>query len=204
MAKYDRKDHYHQRAKSEGYRSRAAYKLAEVQQAHRLLRRGQKVVDLGCWPGGWLQIAARAVGPTGRVVGVDLAAIDPPLENANVLAICGDFSEASVLEQILAALGGPADVFLSDAAPKLTGVRAVDRAREEGLLESIEARIPELLRPGGALLIKILECPEAQAIDRRIRASFAQAKTVKLAASRKGTTERYVLATGYREGRGAS
>jgi 23S rRNA (uridine2552-2'-O)-methyltransferase len=136
------------------------------------------------------------------VVGVDLAAIDPPLENANVIAICGDLTGPSVLTQILEMLGRPADVFLSDAAPKLTGVRAVDRAREEGLLEGIEARIPELLRPGGSLLLKILECPEAQAIDRRIRAQFAQAKTVKTRVSRKGTTERYLLATGYqRSGR---
>ena len=198
MAKYDRKDHFHQRAKSEGYRSRAAYKLAEIQQAHRLMRRGNRVVDLGCWPGGWLQIAAEAVGPSGLVVGVDLAAIDPPIESANVVAICGDITEASVLEEISAALGGRADVLLSDAAPKLTGIRAVDRAREEGLLESIEARVPEILRPGGSLLLKILECPEAQAIDRRIRARFTTAKTVKAAASRKGTTERYLLATGYR------
>jgi 23S rRNA (uridine2552-2'-O)-methyltransferase len=203
MAKYDRKDHYHQRAKREGYRSRAAYKLAEIQQSHRLLKRGQTVVDLGCWPGGWLQVAAAAVGPTGRVVGVDLAAIDPPLENANVIAICGDLTEAPVFEELFAELGGLADVFLSDAAPKLTGVRAVDRAREEGLLESIEARVPELLRPGGSMLLKILECPEAQAIDRRLRSAFAKAKTVKVRASRKGTTERYVFATGYREGRGA-
>jgi 23S rRNA (uridine2552-2'-O)-methyltransferase len=199
LAKYDRKDHYHQRAKSEGYRSRAAYKLAEIQQAHRLMRRGNRVVDLGCWPGGWLQIAAEAVGPSGLVVGVDLAAIDPPIESANVVAICGDITEASVLEEISAALGGRADVLLSDAAPKLTGIRAVDRAREEGLLESIEARVPEILRPGGSLLLKILECPEAQAIDRRIRARFTTAKTVKAAASRKGTTERYLLATGYRD-----
>ena len=198
MAKYDRKDHYHQRAKSEGYRSRAAYKLAEIQAAHRLMRRGQKVVDLGCWPGGWLQIASEAVGREGRVVGIDLAAIDPPLENANVVAIQGDITEGPVLEGVSEALGGLADVFLSDAAPKLTGVRAVDRAKEEGLLESIEARIPELLRPGGALLLKILEGPEAQTVDRRLRAGFERAKTVRVSASRKGTTERYLLARGYR------
>jgi 23S rRNA (uridine2552-2'-O)-methyltransferase len=199
MAKYDRKDHYHQLAKSEGFRSRAAYKLAEFQKSYRLMGRGQRVVDLGCWPGGWLQIASKAVGPTGRVVGVDLAAVDPPLENANVVAIRGDLTEPNVLKEILGVLGGPADVFLSDAAPKLTGIRSVDRAREEGLLECVEARIPELLRPGGTLLLKILECPEAQAIDRRIRADFAQAKTVKTKASRKGTTERYLYANRYRE-----
>ncbi|MFQ5415920.1 MAG: SAM-dependent methyltransferase, partial [Myxococcota bacterium] len=192
------KDHFYQRAKREGFRSRAAYKLDEIQRSHRLLRAGQRVIDVGCWPGGWLQVASREVGPSGRVVGVDLAVIDPPLENANVIALSGDISEVRVIEAILAALGGPADVLLSDAAPKLTGVRAVDRAREETLLEGIEAGVAELLRPGGDLLWKLLEGPEAQAIDRRLRGRFERAKTVRPDASRKGTTERYVLARGYR------
>jgi 23S rRNA (uridine2552-2'-O)-methyltransferase len=198
LARYERKDHFHQRAKREGYRSRAAYKLAEIQSAERLLRPGQKVVDVGCWPGSWLQVAAAAVGPSGRVVGVDLAPIDPPLENENVIALCGDIAEDAVVEEILAALGEPAAVLLSDAAPKLTGVRAVDRAREEALLESIEARIPQLLRPGGTFLVKILEGPEVREIDRRLRARFERARSVKVAASRKGTSERYLLAQGYR------
>jgi len=198
VATYERKDHFHQLAKREGFRSRAAYKLSEVQRAHRLLRAGQRVVDIGCWPGGWLQVASAAVGPSGRVVGIDLAAIDPPLDNENVIALCGDIAEAGVAKEILAALGGPADVLLSDAAPKLTGVRAVDRAREEALLASVEARVPELLRPGGALLVKILEGPEAQAVDRRLRARFERAKTVSVSASRKGTSERYLLALGFR------
>ena len=201
MATYDRKDHFHQRAKREGFRSRAAYKLAEFQRAHRLLRPGQRVVDIGCWPGGWLQVASAAVGPTGRVVGIDLAAIDPPLDNENVIALCGDIAADGVVEEILAVLGEPADVLLSDAAPNLTGVRAVDHAREEALLVTVEARVPELLRPGGALLLKILAGPEAQVVDRRLRARFERAKTVKTSASRKGTTERYLLARGFREAR---
>ena len=198
MSSYERKDHFHRRAQREGFRSRAAYKLDEIQTKHRLLRRGQRVIDLGCWPGGWLQVAARVVGPTGRVVGVDVAAVEPPIENENVIALCGDLGDPDLATRLLEALGGRADVLLSDAAPKLTGVRAVDRAGEEALLESIAARIPQLLRPGGALLLKVLEGPEAQAIDRRIRAGFDRAKTVKAAASRKGTSERYLLARGYR------
>jgi 23S rRNA (uridine2552-2'-O)-methyltransferase len=197
VATYERKDHFHQRAKREGFRSRAAYKLAELQRAHQLLRPGQRVVDIGCWPGGWLQVASAAVGPSGRVVGIDLAAIDPPLENENVVALCGDIAADGAGEEILAALGEPAEVLLSDAAPKLTGVRAVDRAREESLLAAVEVRVPQLLRPGGALLLKILEGPEAQAIDRRLRACFERAKTVRTSASRRGTTERYLLARGY-------
>jgi 23S rRNA (uridine2552-2'-O)-methyltransferase len=198
VARYQRKDHYHQRAKREGYRSRAAYKLEEIQRAQRLLRPGQRVVDLGCWPGGWLQVASAAVGARGRVVGVDRVAIEPPLRNENVIAICGDLAEPPVWKGVLEALGGLADAVLSDAAPKLTGVRATDCAREEALLEGVEAALSTLLRPGGSLLLKILESPEAQRVERRIRDRFERARGVKPGASRKGTTERSLLARGFR------
>jgi 23S rRNA (uridine2552-2'-O)-methyltransferase len=197
-ATYDRKDRYHQRAKREGLRSRAAYKLDEIQRAHGLLRAGQRVVDLGCWPGGWLEVAAAAVGARGRVVGVDVAAIEPPLQSANVIAIQGDLAQDSVIEALLEALAGPADVVLSDAAPKLTGVRASDRANEQALLEAIERALPRLLRRGGDALLKLLESPEAQTIERRLRARFSQTKSLKPAASRPGTRERYLLARAYR------
>jgi len=156
------------------------------------------VVDLGCWPGGWLQVAAAAVGARGRVVGVDVAVIAPPIESANVIAIRGDLTQASVIEALLESLEGPADVLLSDAAPKLTGVRASDRAHEQALLEAIERALPRLLRRGGDALVKLLEGPEALEVDRRLRARFERAKSLKPAASRRGTSERYLLARGYR------
>jgi len=198
MARYQRKDAYHQRAKREGFRSRAAYKLEEVQQRHKLLRRGHKVADLGCWPGGWLQVAAEVVGERGRVVGIDKASIDEPIPGSQVSVLEGDLEAPDTAERLLEALGGPADVVLSDAAPKLTGVRDTDRANEERLLEAIEALLPRLLRPGGDLLLKIMEGPEAQQIEKRMRRCFERAKTVKPQASRKGTTERYLLARGFR------
>jgi len=155
-------------------------------------------VDLGCWPGGWLQVASEAVGTKGRVVGMDLAAIEPPLVNANVIALLGDIDEPSATKAILSALGGPADVLLSDAAPKLTGVRATDRAREEALLEAVEARVSELLRPGGALVLKLLDAPEVEAVVARLRKRFASARTVRLRATRQGSSERYLLALEFR------
>jgi 23S rRNA (uridine2552-2'-O)-methyltransferase len=161
------------------------------------MRRGDRVVDLGCWPGGWLQVAAELVGSEGRVVGVDLAAIDPPLPNANVVAIAGDLAQPAVLAQVREALGGWADVLLSDAAPKLTGVRATDRAREEALLEAIEAALPVLLRPGGRMLLKLLEGPEAQAAERRLRARFEKTSSTRPEASRRGTSERYLVGHGF-------
>jgi 23S rRNA (uridine2552-2'-O)-methyltransferase len=195
---YQRKDAFHQRAKREGFRSRAAYKLQEIQRRTKLLHPGQRVIDLGCWPGGWLQVAASEVGPSGRVVGVDLAAIEAPLEFANAVALTGDLAQPAVRKAVLAAAGGPADVLLSDAAPKLTGVRPTDRAREESLLAAIEAALPELLRPGGALVLKLMEGPEAQAAEQRLRTRFAGARSLRPDASRKGTTERYWIGTGFR------
>jgi len=147
-----------------------------------------------------MQVAAEAVGPGGRVVGVDLAAIEPPLGFANAFAIQGDLTEAPVLEEVLGRLGGSAAVLLSDAAPKLTGVRATDRAREDALLAAVEAAIPRLLAPGGALLVKLLDCPEAAGFVKRTRKHFDSARELHPEASRKGSSERYLLARGYRSG----
>jgi 23S rRNA (uridine2552-2'-O)-methyltransferase len=197
LARYNRKDHFHQRAKREGFRSRAAYKLEQIQHSHRMLRRGQRVADLGCWPGGWMQVGSALVGPSGRIVGVDLAEIDPPLGLPNATSVCGDLADPGLADLLIDALGGSADVVLCDAAPKLTGVRPTDRAREEALLEAVVALLPRLLRPGGDLLLKILEGPEAQAIDRQLRKRFARAKTVRPEATRKGSSERYLLARSF-------
>lgn len=195
---YDRRDAFYRRAKDEGYRSRAAYKLLEIQRRAKLLRRGQRVIDLGCWPGGWLQVAAEQVGPGGRVVGLDIAETEPFPEYANVIALTGDLSELPVRKALLEEARGPAEVLLSDAAPKLSGVRASDRAREEALLEAIEAALPELLEPGGGLLLKLMEGPEAQAAERRLRSRFERARSLRPEASRRGSSERYWLGHAFR------
>jgi 23S rRNA (uridine2552-2'-O)-methyltransferase len=158
-----------------------------------MLRAGQRVVDLGAWPGGWMQVAAGIVGSGGRVVGIDVAEIEPFPELANVIALQGDLSEAGVEARLLDALGGPADVVLSDAAPKLTGIRPTDRAREEALLEAVEALVARLLRPGGTLVLKLLEGPEAQAAARRLARRFATAKVTKLQSTRPGSAEKYLV-----------
>jgi 23S rRNA (uridine2552-2'-O)-methyltransferase len=155
------------------------------------------VADLGCWPGGWLQVAAACVGPSGRVGGVDLAELEP-LDLANAFSIQGDLSEPATLQALRDGLGGVADVVLCDAAPKLTGVRATDRAREEALLAAAEAALAVLLRPGGDLLVKLLDCPEAAAFEKRTRSRFSSARLTKPGASRKGSSEKYLLARGFR------
>jgi 23S rRNA (uridine2552-2'-O)-methyltransferase len=111
-----------------------------------------------------------------------------------VIAFQADLAEPGVAARILAALGGPADAVLSDAAPKLTGIRATDRAHEESLLEAIEALLPDLLRPGGTLVVKLLEGPEAQAIAKRMQKRFASARITTSQATRKGSSEKYLIA----------
>ena len=147
-------------------------------------------------------MACQEVGPKGRVVGVDLRPLDPPPINENMVAIVGDLADDAVLARVLEELGRPADVLLCDAAPKLTGIRDTDRANEERLLEAIEARIPVLLKPGGDLLVKLLECPEAQAVARRIAAGFDRSRILRPRATRKGSSERYLLARSLQAGTG--
>ena len=142
-------------------------------------------------------MASALVGPGGRVVGVDLAAIDPPLHLANAIALQGDLTQPGVAEVLLDALGGLAEVVLCDAAPKLTGVRARDRAESERLLDAVGELVPKLLKPGGNLLLKLLDGPEAEAAVGSMRPRFKRLKTVRPAASRKGTSERYLLGWGY-------
>jgi 23S rRNA (uridine2552-2'-O)-methyltransferase len=155
------------------------------------------VIDLGCWPGGWLQVASQIVGPAGRVVGVDLAPIEPSLDLANVIALSADLAEPGVSERILEALGGRAQVLLSDASPKLTGIRATDRAHEETLLGVIESLVPLLVEPGGNLVVKLFDGPEADAAAKRLGRCFRKSSGIRPEASRKGTSERYLLAWGY-------
>ena len=163
-----------------------------------MLRPGDRVADLGCWPGGWLEVAARVVGPVGRVVGVDRVPLDAAPAPPNVVALQGDLTDPGIADTILRRLEAPADVVLCDAAPKLTGVRATDRAREEVLLEAVAALLSPLLRPGGSLVLKILEGPEAQAVEKRILARFESARTLRPKATRKGSAERYLVARGFR------
>lgn len=194
---YKRKDSFYLRAKSEGYRSRAAYKLAELNQKHRLLRPGHKVIDLGAWPGGWLQVASAAVGETGIVVGVDLQAVEP-LARANVRTVQGDVTQANVLAQVSDACGGKADVLLSDLAPKLSGIRERDEARAHELFALALEFAGNVLRPGGTLLAKLFMNPEANAKIGELKARFEDVRSTRPDATRKGSSEFYVIARGFR------
>ncbi|MFN8625437.1 MAG: RlmE family RNA methyltransferase [Candidatus Binatia bacterium] len=193
---YQRKDAVYRRAKGAGYRSRAAFKLLELAQRGRLLRSGDHVVDLGAWPGGWLQVAAQLVGPSGKVVGVDLQPIES-LPQANVVTVVGDIDSASTQASILRACAGRVDVMLSDLAPKLSGIRSRDEARVQALAETAMALAETLLRPGGILVVKLFMSPNLPQYVEALRASFANVRTARVEATRRGSAEIYVVGKGY-------
>lgn len=195
---YRRKDSFHARAKAAGYRSRASYKLLELANDHQLIQRGDVVLDLGAWPGGWLQVAAEIAGPKSRIVGIDQRPIEP-LGIECVSTITGDVLDPAMREVVRDACGGRRlDVVLSDLAPSLSGVRARDEARAEELFSGVFDWVHALLRPGGKLLIKLFMGADFALRRDRLRAEFAAVRTTKPDATRKGSAEVYAVATGWR------
>jgi 23S rRNA (uridine2552-2'-O)-methyltransferase len=188
------------RARREGYRSRAAYKLIEIDDKHRLLKSGARVVDLGAAPGGWSQVAAKRVGLAqgkGRVVAIDLLEMAPI---AGVDFVRRDFLDARAPDEIKALLGGPADVVLSDMAANATGHRKTDHLRIVALAEAAAEFAREVLAPGGAFLCKVLQGGTEGTLLAALKRDFAAVKHVKPAASRADSAELYLLATGFRGG----
>ena len=193
-------DPYVAQAKRDGYRSRAAYKLIEIDDKHRLLKPGMTVVDLGAAPGGWSQIAAKRVGAAegkGKVIAIDL--LDMP-EIPGVQFAQLDFHANDAPEKLTAMMGGHADVVMSDMAANTTGHRKTDQLRIVGLVEIAAAFAAEVLNPGGAFLAKVFQSGADAELLAQLKRDFAVVKHVKPAASRQDSAERYVLATGFRGG----
>lgn len=193
---YERKDAHYRRAKAAGYRARSAYKLAELDDRFHLLHAGDRVVDLGAWPGAWVQVVAERIGPKGRVVGIDLVRADP-LSAPHATFLVGDVRDPTALAAARAALGGPASVVLSDMAPKLSGIRDADEARATELALAALDACGTLLRPDGRLLVKLFMNADYPHVLERLRTGFRQVKTTRPEASRRGSSELYALATGY-------
>jgi 23S rRNA (uridine2552-2'-O)-methyltransferase len=191
-------DPYVARAKREGFRGRAAFKLIEIDDKHHLLKPGTRVIDLGAAPGGWSQVAARRVGSAqgkGKVVAVDRLELAPI---AGVGFIQRDFLDAGVDDEIKALLGGAADVVLSDMAANATGHRTTDHLRIMALAEAAADFAREVLAPGGAFLCKVLQGGTEASLLATLKRDFSQVKHVKPAASRSDSAELYLLATGFR------
>jgi 23S rRNA (uridine2552-2'-O)-methyltransferase len=191
-------DPYVTRAKLEGYRSRAAFKLIEIDDRYHLFHAGQKVVDLGAAPGGWSQVAAQKVGSRdgrGRVIGIDLLDIAPlPGVEFKIM----DFLNESVPQQLKDWLGGKADIVLSDMAANTTGHRMTDHLRIVGLVELAVEFACEVLAPGGSFLAKVFQGGTEGTVLARLKHDFATVRHVKPKASRAGSAELYVLASGFR------
>jgi 23S rRNA (uridine2552-2'-O)-methyltransferase len=188
-------DPYVREAKAKGYRSRAAFKLIELDRKFRLLKKGGRVLDLGAAPGGWTQVAVARVGEGGRVVAADILAMEP-LAGAHVLE--ADLLAAETPDRLQAALGGPADLVLSDMAAPTTGHRATDHLRTTALLEAALDVAESVLAPGGAFVGKAFQGGATGGLLARMKQRFREVRHVKPPASRTESVELYVVATGFR------
>jgi len=189
-------DPYVAAARRHGYRSRAAFKLIELDERFHLLRRGARVVDLGCAPGGWTQVAVESVGPHGRVVGVDLAETAPV---AGATLLRADLTDPAGLAAVKQALGGGADIVLSDMAPATTGHAATDHLRIVTLADAAFAIANEILEPGGIFVAKVFQGGADADLLGRLKQSFAELRHAKPPASRAESAETYVVAKGFRK-----
>jgi 23S rRNA (uridine2552-2'-O)-methyltransferase len=188
-------DPYVAAARREGWRSRAAFKLIELDDRFRLLRPGARVIDLGCAPGGWTQVAVERVRNRGAVVGIDLNPTEP-IPGAMVLQ--GDFTDPAIEAQIRIALGGPADLVLSDMAAPATGHPATDHLRIVALAEDAFGFAQSILKPGGAFVAKVFQGGAEGELLAALKRAFAELRHAKPPASRAESAETYVVAKGFR------
>jgi 23S rRNA (uridine2552-2'-O)-methyltransferase len=185
-----RKDQYRRLAKDQGYRARSAYKLSQLNNSYRILKKGSRVVDLGCAPGGWLQVATKEVSAGGRVVGIDLKPVEPV---AGAAILHGSIEDPEVIAKVIEALGGKADVVLSDLAPNVSGVWDVDHARQISLTTSALAVAQKILREGGSAVFKVFEGDMLNELRAEMRRSFGRVLLSKPSASRQESSELYVV-----------
>ncbi|XOZ33101.1 23S rRNA (uridine(2552)-2'-O)-methyltransferase RlmE [Halomonadaceae bacterium KBTZ08] len=189
-------DHYVNQSREDGYRSRASYKLIEIDQKDSLFRSGQTVVDLGAAPGGWSQVAAEKVGPGGMVLASDILAMDPV---PDVTFVQGDFTEQAVLDELLVRLEGrPVDLVISDMAPNMSGVAAIDIPSAMHLVELGLEMAREVLRPGGAFVTKVFQGEGFDDLLRTMKQDFRRVASRKPDASRARSREQYQVCTGFR------
>ena len=189
-------DEYVRRAQQEGYRSRAIYKLIEIQQKDHIFKPGMTVIDLGAAPGGWSEYVVSKLGSKGRIIALDILPMDPI---AGVEFIQGDFREAGVLEQLMMTMAGAgADLVISDMAPNISGMEVVDIPRSYYLAELALDLARQVLKPGGGLLVKLFQGEGFDAYQKELRRSFIRVVVRKPKASRARSREVYALATGYK------
>jgi 23S rRNA (uridine2552-2'-O)-methyltransferase len=185
-----RRDQYRRLAKDQGYRARSAYKLLQMNRSYNIIKKGDKVVDLGCAPGGWLQVAMKEVGSSGKVIGVDLKPVTP-VAGATILQ--GSIENPNVLSKVAEILGCNADVILSDMAPNVSGVWDIDHARQISLSTIALGFARQVLRVGGSSVFKIFEGEMLKEFKSELRKSFGKVLLSKPSASRQESSELYVV-----------
>ncbi len=189
-----KRDHYRRRAREEGYRSRAAYKLLEAQKKYRLIKRGDIVVDLGAWPGGMSQVASRLVGPEGLVVSVDRRDFEE-FKEENIVVLQLDILEDDVISEVSRVLEGKmADVLISDASPRFTGIRDADVIAQYELTKKAHEIAGKLVRRGGSIMLKAFECEELRELEKELRMKYGLVKRFIPKAKRKTSSELYLIA----------
>ena len=204
--KYDRKDRYYQKAKSEGYRSRASYKLLELDRRFKLFAKVNSVLDLGCAPGGWLQVVLQKVREKATVVGIDRLPCEgfTPEEQAgrSVAIICGDMTTQKSKEAVFNAVGGRVDLILSDMSPDVSGIRFRDDANARAVLDCVLNSAERFLKRGGTLVTKIFPGPDVEEGIPLLRSKFEKFHRVQLESTRKTSKEHYLVGRQYRGSNG--
>ena len=196
-APYNRKDHLYHKAKNEGMRSRAAYKLQELNDKYGLIEAGDYVLDLGCWPGGWLQTASQLVRGSGLVVGIDLVEIEP-LAEPNVRFVCGDVCEDANVRRLLELAEGRFDVVLSDMSAKLTGIREADDAAAGSIADLALSAARQTLEVEGNFVVKLFKGNEAERFVKTARPLFNKLIRTELKSSRSTSNEFYAIGLGFK------
>jgi len=196
MATYTPRDRFYRKARERGLPSRAAFKLEDMIGRFRLVKAGARIADLGCAPGGWLAILARAAGPDGVVVGIDVAQCKSPAPG--VVTLVGDISDTATAGLVLAELGGRADLVTSDLSPKLTGIAARDQVRARALADAALEFAERCLKPGGAMVAKLFMGADFAGVMGGFKRRFGKVDVTRTRATRPGSSELYVVARDFK------
>jgi 23S rRNA (uridine2552-2'-O)-methyltransferase len=189
-----KRDYYRISAKNEGYRSRSAYKLKQINDSYRILKPSDKAIDLGCAPGGWLQVILKQVGPSGQAIGVDIHEVQP-IEGAAILQ--GDIEDPDISNRLSELMNSKADVVVSDLAPNITGIWSVDHARQMSLNRNAYSIVQKVLRKGGIAIFKIFEGELVNQFKMELKVSFENVVLSKPHASRQKSSEFYFICFKY-------
>lgn len=190
-----RRDQYRRLAKDQGYRARSAYKLLQINRSYNVLKKGDKVVDLGCAPGGWLQVAVKEVRPSGKVIGIDLKPVTPVVD---AIILQGSIEDSNMLSRIEEILGTKADVVLSDLAPNVSGVWDIDHARQISLSTIALQFTQRLLRIGGSSVFKVFEGDMLKEFRSELDRNFGKVFLSKPSASRQESSELYIICLNFK------